>query len=154
MTETLPELADLLAVVVPGTPQSQGSKRVVSSGGRYRAIESNKRLRPWRAEALAAIRDALPEGWLPLDGPVSVSAEFVFARPSSHYGTGRNIGKLRPSAPAWKASAPDVDKLARALFDALTDAGVVRDDSRIVAGRLAKLWGPIAETRVSIGRPA
>lgn len=150
----IPELSALLSVAIPGTPQSQGSKRVVSSGGRYRAIESNKRLRPWQAEALAAIRDALPAGWLPLDGPVSVSAEFVFARPSSHYGSGRNIGRLKPSAPVWKASAPDLDKLARALNDALTGAGVVRDDSRIVTGRLSKVWGPIAETRVSIGRPA
>ena len=32
----------------------------------------------------------------------------------------------------WRTVKPDLDKLCRAVFDALTDAGVITDDARIV----------------------
>lgn len=153
LPDTIPELDALLAVVIPGDPQSQGSKRVVPTGAGPRLIESNKRLAPWRADAIACLRAALPDGWLALDGPVSVDAVFQFARPSSHYGTGKNAARLRPSAPVWKTTAPDGDKCLRALLDALTQAGVVRDDARVVANTWSKVWGPVSESRVRIGRP-
>lgn len=153
MTDTLPDLDALLTATIPGDPQSQGSKRVVPTAAGYRPIESNRRLAPWRVDAITHLQVAMPPGWQPLDGPVSVTVEFVFARPSSHYGTGRNAGRLKPSAPVWKTTAPDLDKLERALFDALTQSGAVRDDARIVTGHRSKLWGPRSETRVTIGRP-
>ena len=44
---------------------------------------------------------------------------FRFPRPRSHFGTGRNAGQLKPSAPFYVRTRPDLDKLARAVGDAL-----------------------------------
>ena len=59
-----------------------------------------------------------------LEGPLQVSFGFDLARPKSHFGTGRNAGKLKASASQWVGNAPDLDKLIRAVMDAITDSGV------------------------------
>ena len=38
---------------------------------------------------------------------------FRFVRPKSHYGTGRNAKKLKPSAPPHHTQKPDATKLLR-----------------------------------------
>jgi Holliday junction resolvase RusA-like endonuclease len=54
---------------------------------------------------------------------------FYFPRPASHY---RKDGvHLRGSAPLEMFVRPDLDKLIRAIGDALMDAGVLRDDSQL-----------------------
>lgn len=50
---------------------------------------------------------------------VGVSARMVFSRPDSHYGTGRNAGVLKASAPYWHLTAPDVDNVLKLAMDAL-----------------------------------
>ena len=61
-------------------------------------VESSKRVKPWRRQVAAAYRDHCFGDML--DGPVSVTVDFYLPRPKSHYGTGRNAGALKPSAPA------------------------------------------------------
>lgn len=121
--------------VIPGTPQQQGSKTRMPNGF---MVESNKKLGSWRRDAIAAAQAAYqgPK----IIGPVFVLADFYFARPGSHYGTGRNASKLKPSAPRWHAQIPDGDKLARALGDVLTQAGVLQDDRLIARWVATKLW--------------
>lgn len=136
-----------LTVLIPGVPQQQGSKKHV---GRGIMIEANQRLAPWRADAIAAIRAAMGPDWTPLDGPLHLKARFIFARPVSHYGTGRNTGQLKPSAPLWKTTAPDLDKLLRAVDDALTQAGAWRDDARLVAVNSTKMWGDYPHTVLTV----
>ena len=70
-------------------------------------------------------------------------------RPKSHFGTGRNAGKLKPSAPKYPAVKPDVDKLSRAVHDALTIANVIDDDSRIVIDHNEKHYA-VEQTGASI----
>ena len=137
----------LLTCIIPGTPQQQGSKRNV---GGNRSIEANKNLAPWRADAIACLQAE----WGvcgPITEPVSVDVVFDFARPASHYGTGRNAGVLKDSAPSGKATAPDLDKLCRALGDALTKAGVLRDDALIAEWVARKQWAtkPSAWLRIT-----
>jgi len=81
-----------------------------------------------------------------------VDVSFVYARPKGHYRTGRNAAMLRDSAPLFKASAPDLDKLQRALGDALTQAGIVRDDALIVEWSARKLWGTTPHVELTIRR--
>ena len=57
---------------------------------------------------------------------------FFFARPRSHYRTGRNAHLLRDDAPIAPTSAPDLSKLIRSTEDALGDAGAIVNDARIV----------------------
>jgi Holliday junction resolvase RusA-like endonuclease len=119
-----------------GLPIPQGSKRVV----RGHLIDANAtKLRPWRAVLAAAAWDAMDDDEEPTTEAVRVHATFYFPRPRHHYGTGRNAEVVKPSAPVWVAVRPDLDKLERALLDALT--GVVwRDDAQVVAMNAAKVY--------------
>lgn len=143
----------LLVCSIPGTPQQQGSKRSLGPG--RPTIEANTNLKPWRADAIAYIQRAAlgQRGALtPILDAVMVDALFFYARPKSHYRTGRNAHMLRDDAPTYKTSAPDLDKLQRALGDALTQSGVLRDDALVVSWRSTKLWGDIPETTLTIRR--
>lgn len=95
-------------------------------------VESSKKVKPWREAVKYAALDQ-NHRWPPLDGPLLVEFAFTFARPKSHYRTGRNAHLLRDSAPPYPAVVPDLSKLIRSTEDALTDAGVWTDDARIVA---------------------
>ncbi len=55
----------------------------------------------------------------PLDGPLAVHATFTLRRPAT----------VRRPTPATR---PDLDHLIRAACDALTQAGAITDDGRIV----------------------
>lgn len=74
-----------------------------------------------------------------LDGPLKLTLVFCRTRPKSHFGTGRNAGKLKESAPRLPVTRPDTVKLTRAVEDALT--GVVwRDDSQVTTHVLLKRY--------------
>jgi crossover junction endodeoxyribonuclease RusA len=101
--------------------------------------ESNPATAPWRSTVAAAAIEAM-DGRPQLAGPLELRALFVFARPSSHFGTGRNHERLKPSAPIYRWTKPDLDKLLRAIGDALTGI-VYRDDARITIVRAEKHYG-------------
>lgn len=130
----------MVEITVPGTPVPQGSKRVVPTKQGPRVAEGNaERLRPWRAAVAAAAAYSM-DGDDALTGPVRVDVVFTFARPLTHYGTGANEGSLKASAPLFRGQAPDIDKLLRAVFDALTGI-VFRDDSQVADVTARKLYG-------------
>lgn len=82
-----------------------------------------------------------------LDGPVTVRATFAFARPRSHYN--RGFTAVKPGSPLAHIQAPDVDKLCRALLDAL--AGIAyHNDSQVDAITGRKLWASESWTRINI----
>jgi Holliday junction resolvase RusA-like endonuclease len=105
-----------LTLTIPGHPAAQGSKRHVGGG---RLIEMDKKLPAWRESVALVAGDQLDDDWAPFDGPLAVEATFYLPRPK------------RPKFDE-PATPPDVDKLCRALGDALTLAGVIVDDARIV----------------------
>lgn len=120
---------------VIGHPAPKGSKDWKGNDrkGRPILLESSNRLPAWRkAVAVAAV--SVP--WPALPGPVAMVIEFRFQRPPSHYGK----RGLKPSAPAFPVGPPDVDKLLRAVFDALQDTGRLVNDSRVVLSCEAKTY--------------
>jgi Holliday junction resolvase RusA-like endonuclease len=124
----------LLEVDVPGVPIPQGSKNAFrhSKTGRVVVIEANRDLEAWRHLVTLKARRA----WgarLTHPGAMDVQLIFRLPRPAGHLGTGRNAGQVKLSAPALPAVKPDLDKLTRAILDALTQARVWEDDSRVVA---------------------
>lgn len=123
-----------LRIDVPGTPRPQGSLRAFKNGGM--AYSNAAVLEPWRMSITSYAREAMAScEWnpcWPMTEPVRVDVLFLVERPAGHYGTGRNAGVLKPNAPSYPSTKPDVDKLARAILDGLTDAGVWRDDSQVV----------------------
>jgi crossover junction endodeoxyribonuclease RusA len=129
----------VITIEVRGLPAPQGSKRHV---GRGIMVESSKAVGPWREAVRAEAQRAMPVnggGWF--DGPVSLLAIFSLPRPKGHYGTGRNAGIIRASAPPFPAGRPDLDKLLRAVLDGLTAGGAWRDDSQVARLMAQKVWG-------------
>ena len=107
----------MITITVYGIPAPQGSKRFVgmSKTGRGILIESSAKVKPWRQSVtMAAI-----ESRARIAGPVSVCMTFTLPRPAA--------AKKR----AHHATKPDLSKLVRSTEDALTDAGVWEDDSRV-----------------------
>lgn len=118
---------------VPGTPAPQGSKKHVGNGV---MIESSKHLKPWRARVAWLARQHIRRSHT---GPVKLEMQFYFRRPKRHYGTGRNSDNLKLSAPAMHTQKPDIDKLERAILDALTGIAYI-DDSQVVKVVKSKQW--------------
>ena len=123
-----------LLIDVEGKPESEPRGRAsiarrkdgsIPNGARP-WIRVPKTAHEWKHAIRAAVKAALPEGALPALPPVSFSAGFVFrfARPLSHYGTGRNAGKLKPRAAILEhTSKPDLDNLVKAVKDAIGNWG-------------------------------
>ena len=107
-------------IFVPGNPAPQGSKRYL---GRGISIESCKRLPGWRADVRSAFIDDAGNPRISLEKkPVIVFLTFVLPRPKSA------PKKTTPRA----TKKPDIDKLSRAILDAVGSAGVWHDDSQVV----------------------
>lgn len=121
----------LISVEVPGLPQPQGSTSSFLVKGRIVTTSANPNLKQWRNKA-AFLAKAARRGARTIEGAVAVHITFDFPRPLNHYGTGRNAGILKPSAPRFMTTRPDIDKLTRACLDSLTAAGVYVDDNRVV----------------------
>lgn len=126
--------APLLSVWIPGTPAPQGSLKAVRRGAHARLICDNRRTMPWR-DSIRRVLRAHGHGLELLDCHVFVSMTFYFARPKSHYGK----RGLKVGAPFAPTSKPDLDKLVRAVGDALTGVALW-DDSRIVDVRASKQY--------------
>lgn len=127
-----------LHFTVHGVIAGQGNHRTNQYGATY---ETTKNHKPWREAVKGAAEDAIKAaGWDLAKGPIAVLTVWQYPRPPSHYGTGRNAEVLKPSSPAWPTTKTDLDKLCRATFDAMTDAGVYRDDKLIVMADLTKVW--------------
>jgi Holliday junction resolvase RusA-like endonuclease len=130
-----------MRIVVYGQPAPQGSKRGFINKWTKRVVlvESSDKVKPWR-EAVKMEALQMRNG-PPIDGPISVSMVFTFNRPQGHYRTGKNANLLRDSAPKRPSGTPDLSKLIRSTEDALTDAGVWKDDARVVEyTRVAKVY--------------
>lgn len=135
----------LVILRVRGLPQPAGSKRAfpyvrddVARGKRgwlgVRVTDDNPRAKPWKARMARAAKKRY-FGEL-LREPLYVQFVFTMPRPKGHFGTGRNAGRVKDSAPEWPAVKPDVLKLARAAEDALT--GIVWVDDALICEELIK----------------
>lgn len=136
-----------ISIVVYGEPAPQGSKRHV---GRGVMVESSTKVKPWRQDVVAAAQEAIFSCemtndvlWEPLDGPLAVRMVFSMRKPQS-------APKRRQT---WPDRIPDLSKLIRSTEDALTTAGVWRDDARVVDyDRAAKVFvGEDPEALMSTG---
>jgi crossover junction endodeoxyribonuclease RusA len=130
-----------LIVDIPGKPAGQGSLQLWSNGdGTERAKHP-----PHTVAHRNLVVGMLAQAWAgqpPVDGPVAVRATFYLPRPKAHFGTGRNAGLVKDSAPYWPVTKnrDDLDKFVRLVGDALVIAGVLADDSQVVVWRAEKRW--------------
>lgn len=126
---------------VLGKPQPAGSKKAFVVRGRPVIVDDAKKSRPWKDSVAAAAQDAMIAADLErLEGPLLLEIDFYVARPAGHYGSGRNAGVVKDSAPRFPAVRPDVTKLVRGVEDAMTGL-VWRDDAQVVTQTAKKRYG-------------
>jgi len=132
---------------VYGEPKAGGNKRISVRGGRAHIYESTKGTATWRDSVVYAAREKMqalqrqedeivskgPSLW-PLTSPLSLTVVFTLPRP-----------KTAPKKRLWPDHKPDLSKAIRSTEDALTDAGVIRDDALFVRHEIWKVfprpWG-------------
>jgi Holliday junction resolvase RusA-like endonuclease len=119
---------------VQGLPRSQGSKNAYNRGGRIVLVESAKGLKAWR-ETIAYV--AASTNPVITDQAVKLSLLFLLPAP-------------KKAVRQFPTTKPDLDKLARAVMDALTGVYYL-DDAQVVALDLQKAYTN-AEPGVYIGQ--
>lgn len=75
----------------------------------------------------------------PIDGPLDIEVWFFMPRPKCHFGTGKNAGILKDSAPKYHTKKADIDNLLKFVFDCFN--GVVwNDDTQVVGCNAVKTY--------------
>jgi crossover junction endodeoxyribonuclease RusA len=113
-----------------GTPAPKGSKTAFVRNGRAVVVDGastsgRQKLSSWVAEVSREARNERPE--VPLSGPLSAEITFYMPRPKS------------AKNKVYCDKRPDLDKLVRATYDALTGI-IFDDDSQIVSERAVKVY--------------
>ena len=114
---------------VAGIPAPQGSHRAFTPpGARFPVVtDDNPNTKPWRAVVAYAAMQVRPQ---PLfAGAVTLTVRFYLPRPKS-----------LPKRVQYPTKRPDIDKLQRALFDALK--GIIwNDDAQVTMVMATKHYG-------------
>ncbi len=148
-----------ITFTVYGTPKPGGSKKAFVSktgvhAGRAIIVDDCATSKDWRRAVMLAAREAMAQsGQGKILGPVSLDVTFFMPRPRGHYGTGKNENTLKNSAPFFHTKKPDRTKLLRSTEDALTDAGIWRDDTQVCDGPVRKVYagcGDAARAEIEI----
>lgn len=121
----------MIRFTVYGKPQPQGSTRAFIPKGWKRPIitTSNPKMKPWRQQVTGAALEAAKGEIIPRGIPVSIWLMFYFDPPAS----------LPKKASRLKTTKPDIDKLERAVLDALTGT-IFEDDAQVAIVRKQKCY--------------
>lgn len=125
-----------------GVAAPQGSKN--QFGG-----ESSKRVKPWREDVARAAGEAMRQIKAePVRCPVGLAVTFYFVRPLSHLTASGAVREKAPKMPV-KRNTGDIDKLVRAVADALTGV-IYEDDSQITMLMAEKQYGTSARAEITV----
>jgi crossover junction endodeoxyribonuclease RusA len=123
----------VITFTVIGQAQPQGStKAFMPKGARYPVVTSdNPNLKQWRNVVAYCAQQHAGAG--PMYGGVHVTLDFALQRPKS-----------LPKRTSQHLKKPDIDKLARAVLDALTGI-LYHDDSEVVRLDVTKRYAAPTE---------
>lgn len=134
---------------VLGEPAPKGSSRAFARPGGGAVLVpggskvNREKVKSWDV-AVAETAKAAMAGREIIAGPCRVDVIFRFNRPRSHFGSGKNAGKVKATAPDHHTVKPDRDKLVRATLDAMT--GIVYiDDAQACEGDERKVYASPGE---------
>lgn len=113
---------------IAGVPVPKGSaKAFMRPGMRFPVViqDNRDKQKPWASAIASEAATHFSTLW---SGPVWLKLAFYMPRPKGHFGA----KGLRPSAPEFPTTKPDLDKLVRCAKDALKGTAY-EDDSQVVA---------------------
>jgi crossover junction endodeoxyribonuclease RusA len=121
--------------VVLGLPVPQGSMKHVGGG---RIVSKSPKLKEWRTKIAQLVKEQVGEPAHP--DPVSVTVIFTLTKP-------KTVTRDLPTVP------PDLDKLQRAIGDALSiDCKYLIDDAQIIEWHAQKIYGSPAGVVIQVSR--
>jgi len=131
---------------IKGTPKAQPRVKATMRG-RHAGVYTPKTADEWKHEIAVSLR---PYSGRMIEGAFSADLCFYFNRPKAHFGTGKNSNVIKPSAPRRHLQKPDVDNLAKAVLDVLTQIKFWKDDSQIRRLTIEKAWADIMPEGMTI----
>ena len=149
----------IITFTVLGSAATKGRMKPIPGMKHGMTYSNAEKLAAWTADIKVAVLTQCGNRGAPTQEAVHIGVCWHVARPKWHWCTGRNVGKIKPRAPLHPTSkrTGDVDKLARALLDALTGIVYV-DDSQVVTLNACKRYaidtGPQMAVTVQIEEPA
>jgi Holliday junction resolvase RusA-like endonuclease len=129
---------------VLGEPKSQPRPKAMKRGS-FIHIYTPATAKVWKGLVASAAKPFIASG--PLLGALRLSLAFRFARPKTHL---KPDGTLRKGARHHHTTKPDADNLAKAVMDALTDAGLWNDDTQVVELNVTKTYAATEGVSVSV----
>lgn len=117
-------------LILPIAPMPCPRPRIALRG-RVPVAYYPKEYTAWKEQAADQLRELLPADYQPLTAPVCVSIICAVERPKTT--------KL-------PAPRPDADNYAKSVMDAMTQAGIWKDDSLVVRLSVTKRWTQYGET--------
>lgn len=138
----------------PGIPKAQPRPRAFAKkfgNGQVAArMYDSGTAEEWKSQICRAIERCLPP--VPAEGPICVSADFIFPRPSCLE------RKRDPTGRIPHTRRPDRDNLDKALLDCLKTIGVFKDDWQVCGGEVRKWFAargerPGVHVRIATGGP-
>jgi len=128
----------MIRIEIPGEPIAWARAR--TAGKRHFTPEKQRNT----MDAIRWEAARVMNGKSLLEGPVSVKAKFIFARPKSHSKKQRNA----PNS-MFKASKPDATNLLKLVEDALNKI-VWNDDAQIASATIEKQYGVTPATYITV----
>lgn len=111
--------------VVHGKAAPQGSKKAFVINGRAILVDASEGNKPWRKKVMETLM-ADPD-LIKFKGGVNVALTF-------------HMEKAKSNKTTLMTQKPDIDKLARSVLDAMTDAELIEDDSKVIYLVVTKSW--------------
>ena len=122
-------MPEILSCWVDGHPKAQPRVKAFRRGA-HAGVYDPGTADNWKLAVAAAVKAAWNKEQH--TGPLRLTLRFMMPRPKAHFG---KSGQIKETAPHYQTSKPDLDNLAKAVMDALTQLQVWKDDSQIV-----QLW--------------
>jgi len=133
-----------IEITVPGEPKPQKRHRSFRLGSRISTYDPSSSKKD---DFLIVCMNSRPDK--PIDSPINMELKFYFHRPKNHYGTGSKSTILKPNAPYFHTSRPDIDNLQKFVMDSLSSV-YYRDDSLICLLSSVKLYDEIPRIEITI----
>lgn len=129
-----------------GTPVAKGRAKIARRGN-FASMYTPKKTVDAERSLLAQALQYKPE--TPWNGALGVKIEAIFARPKSHYRTGKNSDILRDDFPLFHTIKPDADNICKMCLDAMNEV-FFKDDSQIVVTEVKKRYGDVPKIKITL----
>ena len=114
---------------VMGTPVAKGRPKFARRGNFVATYTPTKTVN-FESIVKLSFMQSVGTDFTPYDEALCIRVNAFFTRPKGHFGSGKNAGELKKSAPKHMLTKPDADNVLKACIDALN--GVAFTDDKLI----------------------